>query len=364
MRTVRGVAQHYDWGDQAAIPQILGVPADGRPWAEWWLGTHPSAPSLLDDGALLASVSGELPYLLKLLAAAHPLSLQTHPDTETATAGFAREDAAGVALNNPRRIYRDPFAKPELLCALTKFDTLCGFRLIAETAAMLRDLGAHELASTLLGDGLQATVAGLYRRTIDPAPVVDACTRYRSPEAALVTHLNELYPNEPSVAVTLLLNRVVLQPGDAIFLGPGNLHAYLHGLGVEVMGASDNVVRGGLTSKHIDVDELLAVLRFEELADPVVRAIEVDTGRWCYPTSNAPFELWRFEIADRTSHTSQGNELLLCTRGAVGPLHHGDAAYLVAGETVTLEGPSTVFRVSDRSPAVCVTAQTEPRSMP
>ncbi len=354
MRSVRGVAQHYNWGDQNAIPQILGVPADGHPWAEWWLGTHPSAPSLLDDGAPLSSVAGEMPYLLKLLAAAHPLSLQTHPDTTTAADGFAREDAAGVALSDPRRIYRDPFAKPELLCALTPFDTLCGFRSVAATEALLRDIGANDAASALHDGGLEAVVADLYLGALDAATIVAACAAHRSPEASLVTSLNLLYPNEPSVAVTLLLNRVLLQPGEAIYLGPGNLHAYLHGFGVEIMGASDNVVRGGLTTKHIDVAELLTVLRFQELVDPVVRAIEVEPNRWCYPTPGAPFELWRFEVADRMSHTSQGHELLLCTRGECGPLRQGDAAYLAADETITLIGPATVFRVRQAHNATTV----------
>jgi len=345
MRSVRGVVQHYDWGDQNAIPQLLGVPADGQPWAEWWLGTHPSAPSLLDGGVPLSSVAGELPYLLKLLAAARPLSLQTHPDTATAAAGFAREDAAGVALSDPQRIYRDPFAKPELLCALIPFDTLCGFRPIAATEALLRDIGADQAALVLRDGGLEAAVTDLYLGALDVAAIVAACSTHRSPEASLVTQLNGLYPNEPSVAVTLLLNRVLLQPGEAIYLGPGNLHAYLHGFGVEIMGASDNVVRGGLTTKHIDVEELLAVLRFEELADPVVRAVEVEPNRWCYPTPGAPFELWRFEVADHMSHTSQGDELLLCSIGGGGPLRRGDTIYLAADETVVLEGPSTVFRV-------------------
>jgi mannose-6-phosphate isomerase len=346
MRPIRGVAQHYAWGDRSAIPHILGQPADGKPWAEWWLGTHPMAPSSLDGGAPLSSVAGDLPYLLKLLAAAEPLSLQTHPDASTAQAGFAREEAAGVPIGDPRRIYRDPFAKPELLCALTTFDTLCGFRPVGDTEALLHDLGAHQLAMSLRHDGLEATVAGLYRGTIDPAPVIAACSLHDSPEAQLVTRLDRQYPGEASVAVTLMLNRVLLQPGEAIHLGPGNLHAYLHGLGVEVMGASDNVVRGGLTRKHVDVEELLWVLRFEALPNPVVRPVQDLPGHWRYPTPGAPFELWRFDIAGSMPHTATGREIILCTYGDVGPLHHGEAAYLAPGDTVVLEGPGTVFRVA------------------
>ena len=225
MRPIRGVAQHYAWGDPSAIPHILGQPADGQPWAEWWLGTHPAAPSHLDGGSLLSQVAGELPYLLKLLAAEKPLSLQTHPDAATAQAGFAREEAAGVPISDPRRVYRDQLAKPELLCALTAFDALCGFRPVGDTEALLHDIGAHQLAMSLRHDGLEATVAGLYRGSIDPAPAIAACARHHSAQAALVTRLHTMYPGEASIPITLLLNRVRLQAGEAIYLEPGNLHA-------------------------------------------------------------------------------------------------------------------------------------------
>lgn len=346
MRVIRGVAQHYAWGDTDAIPNLLGVEPDGRPWAEWWLGTHPAAPSMLADGAPLSSASGELPYLLKLLAAAEPLSLQTHPDTATAAAGFAREEAAGIAVDSPGRIYRDPFAKPELLCALTPFDTLCGFRPIAETAALLDAIGADELRDALLTTGLTATVAALYHGTLPTEGAVAACAAHSGPEAELVNRLAAQYPGEPSVVATLLLNRVLLQPGEAVFLGPGNLHAYVHGFGVEIMGASDNVVRGGLTVKHIDVEELLSVLQYEPLADPVIRPIEVDAGRWHYPTPATPFDLWRYEVTSPMEHTATGRELLLCTAGDADALSHGESAFLEPDDVVVLNGPSTVFRAT------------------
>ena len=238
------------------------------------MGTHPGGPALIDDDGPFRDASGELPYLLKVLAAAEALSLQTHPDAATAEAGFARENAAGIALDAPTRTYRDPHAKPELLCALGPFDALCGFRPLAATDLLLRSLGAHDLA-----DRLQRRWPGGHCRPRSIAanwprhPPSLRAPRTTTPACALVTRTRSpQYPGEPSVGVTLLLNRVLLQPGEAIFLGPGNLHAYLRGAGVEVMGASDNVVRGGLTPKHVDVDELLRVLRYEPLADPVVRA--------------------------------------------------------------------------------------------
>jgi mannose-6-phosphate isomerase len=346
MHGVRGVPQHYAWGDAHAIPEVLGMPDDGRPWAEWWLGTHPAAPASLDDGTPLSVVAGRLPYLLKLLAAAESLSLQTHPDTATAAAGFARENKAGIALDDSARVYRDPNAKPEILIALTPFDALCGFRPEVDTAALLRSIGAEALAEQLLTDGLAATVAAIYRGRVDIEPIVAACREHSSPEAALVAQLADQYPNDASVIATLFLHRVTLAPGEAIFLSPGNLHAYLHGLGVEVMGASDNVVRGGLTVKHVDVNELLRVLSFEPLAEPVVRAEALGGGTWHYPTAGAPFVVVRIDVEDRQLYTAEGRDLLLCTSGDARTVHRGETVFLEAGEHVVLHGPSTVFAVS------------------
>jgi mannose-6-phosphate isomerase len=349
MRLVHGVVQHYDWGDTQAIPSLLGMPPDGRPWAEYWLGTHPLAPSSLDDGAPLASATGELPFLLKLLAAARPLSLQTHPTTAQAAAGFAREQAEGLAVDHPRRVYRDPFAKPELLCALTPFDTLCGFRPVDDSLDVLGEIGANALASALAADGLPLTVEALYRGRFDMADTLAACADSNHRAARLVTDLRASYPDDPSIVVTLLMHRVVLQPGEAVFLGAGNLHAYLNGTGVELMASSDNVVRGGLTSKHVDVDELLRVLDISPLADPVVRPVEVDPGCFHYPTPPVPFVLFRRELRDgHALHRADGRELLLCTSGDLGALRAGEAMFLADDDAVDLAGTGTVFIAAER----------------
>jgi mannose-6-phosphate isomerase len=340
---VHGRAQHYAWGDPSSIPEIVGEPADGQPWAEWWMGTHVLMPSTIEDGTPLQSVAGDLPYLLKFMAAAQPLSLQTHPDQRQAAAGFEREERLGIPRDSPLRTYRDPFAKPEMLCALTTFDTLCGFRPVDETVSLLHDLDAHDLAAYLQQRHLRTTVEALYSREFDIESTIAACGKHDGPEANLVTELAEAYPDDPSVVVTLLLNRVLLGAGEAVFLGPGNLHAYLRGFGVEVMSNSDNVVRGGMTVKHIDVEELLHVLDFEPLREPVVRGVEVSPGCWRYHTPNTPFLMSRLEVGDGMSHRARGRELLLWVSGP----QHGECRYLADSETIELLGPATIFLVQE-----------------
>ena len=295
MHDVEGVVQHYAWGDPTFIPTLLGVEPDGRPWAELWLGTHPSGPTKLADGRALSDLTGELPYLLKVLAAAQPLSLQTHPNAEQAREGHARGH------------FVDPNPKPELLCALTPFEAVCGVRPIDATLEILHELDLHALARMLTADDISAVVEGFYRGTIDPQPVVEACATSDRPEARWVRKLHEMYPDDPSVAVTLLLNLVALEPGEAIRLDAGNLHAYLHGAGIELMGASDNVVRGGLTVKQVDVGELLRVFDPTPLADPVLPAGD----RFDVPAAGV--SLLCLRRGDR--HTATGHELSIDMEG-------------------------------------------------
>lgn len=307
---INGVVQHYAWGDRTFIPDLLHSTADGRPWAELWLGTHPNGPATFTDGRELETSTGRLPYLLKVLAAAEPLSLQAHPTREQAIDGHARG------------IYPDDRAKPELLCAITQFDALCGLRPIPATLTLLDAVGAEPLAAAIRSNGLGAVIEGLYRGHVDPEPTVVACARSGRPEADLVTRLAANYPDDPSVVVTLLLNRVTLQPGEALHLTAGNLHAYLGGAGIELMGASDNVVRGGLTEKHVDVDELLRILDTTPLVEPVMKQA-ARTGR--YPLTEAGCALVRLEPG--ITHTSTGHEL------AVGV--DGRTLYLPPGSTFT-----------------------------
>ena len=285
--------QDYAWGSPTAIPVILGSPATSEPVAELWMGAHPSAPSraLTDDGpvdldrlvradpknllgtAVYARFGPALPYLLKVIAADAPLSLQVHPRIDQAEAGFDDEEAAGVPITSPDRSYKDRNHKPELLYALTPFDALCGFRPPAQAAELL-DLDAplaHDLRALLVSDGepIRAAVTRLLDKARRPTPaevdtVVRACRDRESavdPDAyRTVELLAEAYPGDPGVIMSLLLNHVTLQPGEAMFVPAGAVHSYLQGVAVELQSSSDNVLRAGLTPKHLAIAELLATI--------------------------------------------------------------------------------------------------------
>ena len=312
---VTGAIQHYAWGDSSFLPHLLGEEPDGRPWAEWWLGTHPNGPARLADGRPLGEATGPLPYLLKVLSASEPLSMQCHPDAERARAGHAEG------------VYPDPNAKPELLVALTPFRALCGIRPPATTIELLRSVGAVDLAESLVGNGVGLVLEGLYRGRIDGRPAVAAAVSSGCDELQYVVDLDQRYPADPSVAVALLLNHVTLQPGQALHLAAGNLHAYLRGAGIELMGASDNVVRGGLTPKAVDVDELLRIVDPRPLDEPIM---SVTDGR--YPLPEAGVTLVRVDAGE--VHRSTGQELAVELDGR--------AWYLAPGATWSPENAGYV----------------------
>jgi len=280
MHRLRNGIQNYDWGSTDAIPRFLGDKASDRPVAEMWIGTHPLKPSTAVDGdgveRPLAEVAGELPFMVKLLAADRPLSLQVHPSRSLAEAGYAREDEAGIAPDAPERVYKDRNHKPEMVYALSEFDSLIGFR---PTAEILRVLGPLDTPlSQRLADDLRADpgFAGIVRRVewllssaIDPAEVhqvVGACRALASLGMDIkrayrtVVEIAEHHPDDIGVVISLLLNRMTLQPGEAAYLETGVMHAHLKGLCLEVMATSDNVLRAGLTSKHVDPQGLVACL--------------------------------------------------------------------------------------------------------
>lgn len=354
MRVVQGTPQHYDWGDERAIPSLLGRVPDGRPWAEFWWGTHPSAPSTV-EGRPLTDVTGPLPFLVKVLAAARPLSLQLHPDADQAAAGFEREQSWGIEPRDTRRTYRDPWPKPELICALTPFDAVCGLAPAEQVIGRLDRLGtaARPLAERYRREGSRAVVAWLLRTRPDVSNLAEAAAAVDEGWAHWLGRVAAQYPGDPAVGVLPLLHHVTLEPGQALFLGAGHLHAYLHGVGLEVMGPSDNVVRCGLTTKHVDVEAVLALMRDDVLRDPVLAPQVVRHGDATvtrFEPSTAPFVVERWDLNGTADLVATSDELWWCHTGHVGVAAQGDCVLLQTGETVALRGRGEVFRVTASRP--------------
>ena len=276
VRSLFGVEKDYDWGSRDILREMTGG-APGRV-AEIWFGTHPQGEARLDapDGDPMSSVTGEMHMLVKLLSCEVPLSLQTHPDTAQARRGFAREEAAGIARDAATRMYRDESDKPEILIALDDFEALCGFADTDASIALLHEIGWHEEAEVLDQNGIDGYLLWAFDQPSPPTPP-------DSPD--WLARVATLHANDRGLRVAPLLNHVVLSPGEAVSLPAGNLHAYLRGTGLEVMTSSDNVVRAGFTSKHIDVPELLRIVDTTVLDDPLVRPVtDGDVVRYASPT--------------------------------------------------------------------------------
>ena len=386
MELLRNAVRPYAWGSRTIIATMLGraVPAP-HPEAELWIGAHPGDSSVVaGSGRPLVDViaedpagqlgsgvatrwDGRLPFLLKVLAAEEPLSLQAHPSPEQAAAGFAREEAAGIPRDAPNRNYPDPTAKPELICALSEFHALAGFGDPHRTVKLLRSVETPGLApyvDLLAGQPNSAGLRALFTTWITlPQPaldkleaeLLDACvTHVRDHgefelECRTILQLGEAYPGDAGVLVALLLNRVVLAPGEAIFLPAGNLHSYLQGACVEILANSDNILRGGFTPKHVDVPELLRILDFS-CGDMPLLGGDPERGRCVYRAGAAEFELSRIELKTEEVRIDGGlPRILLCTEGALGTgsltLRRGESCWVPASD------PALVLRAIDDAPA-------------
>lgn len=380
----------YAWGSKTAIADLRGTAPSGRPEAELWMGAHPGSPSTVLTGAgpqslldriaaapeheLGAKVYGafgaRLPFLLKVLAAEQPLSLQAHPDPEQAAAGFAAENAVGVPLDAPHRNYKDGDAKPELITALTPFVAMVGFREPAQTLAVVDRLDVPALSAAFAplrdrppAEAVEAVFTALLnapepdRRPLVGA-VLDECREHPAdPDAGLLLELAAHHPGDIGVVAALLLNRVELTPGEAIYLPAGNLHAYVRGLGVEILANSDNVLRGGLTVKHIDVAELTKVLDFRPAPVEILGPVAEPGGEAVFPTPATEFRLSRIELAGEPGVllAPRGPQVLLCVDGAVRAVGDSGAVELARGQSaysgaddgeVTLSGRGMVFRAT------------------
>ncbi len=371
---VTNTAREYAWGSRTLIPEYFGVAATGRPMAEIWYGTHEGSPARLveDNRTLGAALGGEqLPFLLKILAADSPLSIQAHPNSAQAVEGFARENAAGIGLHASDRNYKDDRHKPEMIVALTEFEALCGFK----STKQIRNLLESMLDPTDVSDGLTSIVKhwlelfsgqdGLQKLFVDITNRrgnLDGVTAELTQQAnlsaqfELAARLNLLYPGDPGVIIALLMNHVWLEPGQALYLPAGNIHAYLSGLGVEIMASSDNVLRGGLTEKHIDVAELEAVLNFEPNEPHLVKTRDLAKGLVEFETPVDDFILYRADLSGGVVLADlniPGASIVLCTAGEIAlsnsieervVLQRGEAAFLGSdAKKFSLAGSGTAF---------------------
>ncbi|MGQ4384950.1 mannose-6-phosphate isomerase, class I [Streptomyces sp. SAS_270] len=380
MDRLENTVRPYAWGSTTAIPRLLGVEPTGEPQAEMWMGAHPGAPSrtargplteLIDEApekelgaAAVAKFGPRLPFLLKILAAGAPLSLQVHPNLEQAREGYEDEERREIPVGAAHRNYKDANHKPELICALTEFDGLCGFRAPDEAAELLAGLDVDSLKpyvdllhahpeEAALREVLTALLSADRDEMADTVTeAATACARLGGsyePYADIAHH----YPGDPGVIAAMLLNHVQLQPGEALFLGAGVPHAYLNGLGVEIMANSDNVLRCGLTPKHVDVPELLRIVRFEASDPGVLRPEASPDGEEVYATPIDEFRLSRYVLPEGAAPhdlTLTTPQILLCTAGSVRagehPLTPGESVFVPAGEQAGVSGAGTLFRAT------------------
>lgn len=373
---IRNVPRDYAWGIPGGISRALGTGSTSAPEAELWLGAHPLSPSLVVDGpwhdlAQWETESGQrLPYLLKLLAADRALSLQAHPTEERARAGYAAEQAAGIPITSPDRNYKDPYAKPELIVAVEDgFEALCGFRPVQEAQAEITPLAAaadcpapfRRWRDLIGAEGPREAMRWLLSGAQDARKLVADLPQAAQTDPGrfeLVQRLSLQYPGDPGIAIALMLNHVTLRAGECLWLPAGNIHAYLCGLGVELMGPSDNVLRGGLTPKHVDVTELLEVLDVGTGPAPFLPPTSEEPGVQLYrpasmPSgSEVPFELRR--IVDTVVVRTQSPAILLVLQGSFeldvdgeqAEAHRGDAFFVPDPRELRLVGSGLAFLAS------------------
>ncbi|MDR2618986.1 MAG: mannose-6-phosphate isomerase, class I [Treponema sp.] len=380
---LKNPVKNYDWGDPQWIPELLGQRNISRiPWAELWMGVHPGGPSCVpeagnenrpdrepllsrlieeDPGYYLGEETektfGALPFLFKVLAAGRPLSIQAHPNLEQAREGWERENREGISLDAPNRNYKDPNHKPEILCALSPFTAMCGFREEKEIMSLLDAFsrkaphplrfGLEPLHTALAGpDPLRMFFTALFNLDPETRKALSVYGReqrlekdypeYRD-EWKLVSWFAELYPGDPGIIAPLYLNLIDLEPQEAVFLPAGVLHAYVYGLGVELMADSDNVLRGGLTSKHIDKDELFRVLKFSPFMPRILKP-EAESLVFKYPVPCREFSLSVFKDC-KNRYDEPGPSIVIVTEGEVRIsdgreekcLKKGESAFIPAG---------------------------------
>jgi mannose-6-phosphate isomerase len=387
---LQNTIQEYAWGSLTAIPQLLGkANSKNIPQAELWMGAHPKAPSkvkynnqwislleLIDKypetllgKTTMQTFNGALPYLFKVLAAARPLSIQAHPSLQQAKKGFKRENAEGIPLNAPYRNYRDDNHKPECIFALTSFWAVCGFRNPLEIITHFKKMGLDRLKKELNALELNQGPGGLkqffsflmgldgnQRKSI----ISEAVNNIRAiaaqdPAFGWVRRLSAEYPDDIGIFAPILLNLVCLEPGQAMFMDAGQLHAYLDGVGIELMANSDNVLRGGLTPKHVDVPELLNVLDFNEHKLTFIEPLNIDPCETLYPCPIDEFILSMIVLKPNDKYKSKRQrsaEILLCTDGSAELEDLGTGHKISLSKGVSAIVPAVVNRYQMKGTAI------------
>lgn len=378
--------QNYAWGSKTALTELYGIANPSQqPMAELWMGAHPKSPSkvlingephslreLIDGdktgllGAAVAERFGELPFLFKVLCAEQPLSIQVHPSKSAAEAGYARENQAGIPLDAATRNYKDANHKPELVYALTPFKAINGFRPLSDIVSLLEPVaGAHPAIAHFLNHPGESTLSALFAALLSmqgeekalALDILRAAVARQSAEPWLtIAETAQVYPDDSGLFAPLLLNVIVLQPSQAMFLFAETPHAYLHGVALEVMANSDNVLRAGLTPKYIDVPELLANLRFDSRAADTLLTTPHQQGS----TLNFPIQVEDFSFAIHTLNarpltvSQQSAAILFCIEGQAVvncgeqtlSLEAGESAFISASESpLTIAGQGRVARV-------------------
>ena len=390
---LKNPVQQYSWGSKTFIPELLGEPSPSAgPVAELWMGVHPKGVSLVYwDGAwtrlpdliqqhpekILGEAAArrfqnQLPFLFKVLAAAMPLSVQAHPNLSQARHGFEKENSLQIPPGDPLRNYRDRNHKPEILCALSPFTALRGFRKVDEILALFGRLSLPSLERPirlLRKDRTPQGLAGFFstlaalaaedrRRVLSELMVGAESMASSDPVFPWVIRLHQCFPDDVGAFAPLLLNLIHLEPAEALYIDSGELHSYLEGAAVELMANSDNVIRAGLTTKHTDIPELLRILRFEENPGGIIRPQARNRWEWVYPTPAKEFVLSRISLEKGVPYRERGRralEIMICTQGnaeiidvATGealPVSSG-TAFLVPAmvKEIAMEGDATFYK--------------------
>ena len=389
MRRLENPIQNYAWGSKTAIADLTGrrVPSS-KPEAELWMGAHPKAPSqvvcngntmTLNDliarypneilGERVARRFGnQLPFLFKVLAATEPLSIQAHPNQDQARSGYARENRAGIPLDASQRNYRDDNHKPEIICALTEFWGLNGFRTVEDLLQRLESYCPDSLAifvATLHGRSPENVLRQLFRHMLSLqgreknqaiAEVIEQAqtTAPDEPLSRWLLKLSAAYPGDIGILSPLILNLVRLAPGQAMYLPAGRLHAYLEGVGIELMANSDNVLRGGLTPKHVDQDELMSVLQFESRDPGVMTAQTISPTESRFMTSADEFCLTKLTVAPGVNHEASADHnveilLLISGQAAFETISTGEQLHVSRGESVLIPAAAGSYRISGQA---------------